>query len=464
MKMWDFEKHKEKIAIITEEEKITYDDLNNFQRKFANCISNRSLICILAENNFESLICYVFCIFNNHVPIMAPVAEGEQIILEIVNRYRPNYIWSSKKLLQLFNVENYKEQFSFSNYVLLSDCGQKNVAMHRDLALLLHTSGSTGNPKLVRLSRENIIFNTEAICQYLKLTDHDRAVMSLPINYTYGLSIVNTIFLVGGSILLTKEKIFQQRFWDLMYKHEITLLPGVPYTYECLQKIRMDTFYLPKLRILTQAGGRLSEEQQYYWGKYAKTTGKQFYIMYGQTEATARISYLPAEDCLRKMGSVGIGIPGSRIYIEEEDKEISKEIKRQGEIVCVGKHVSMGYAEMRQDLLLPDMNKGILHTGDLGYLDEEGYLYIVGRKNRFAKIYGRRINLLQIETMAKKIIGGDVVAISNDKKIFLYTDAKVCPKQIDKLQENISFSINSFVVREMKELPRKENGKIKYLI
>lgn len=462
--MWNFEKYKEKIAVITETEKITYADLNKLQKKFANHIKNRSLVCILADNNLASLVCYVFCVLNTHVPILMPATEGEQVISEIVSRYKPNFILSSKEMLGLFDTGNYKEKFSIFDSVLLSDQNLQNAEMHDDLALLLHTSGSTGNPKLVRLSRQNIIFNTESICRYLKLTKKDCAVMSLPISYTYGLSVLNTLLFVGGSLLLTKESMFQKKFWDLMYQYEITLLAGVPYTYDCLRKIRMDTFYLPKLRVLTQAGGKLSEEQQYYWGRYAKATGKQFFVMYGQTEATARISYLPAEDCLRKIGSVGIAIPGSQIYINGQNREMPEMAEMKGEIVCVGRHISMGYAENREDLILPDINNGVLYTGDLGYLDEEGYLYIVGRKSRFAKIYGRRINLMQIETMAKSIIGEDVVAISNDEKIFLYTDGKVCMEQMDNLLKKISFRVNPFVFRKMDELPRNKNGKIKYLI
>ncbi len=461
--MWNFERYKDKIAVITDEgEKITYGTFDDLQNEFNEYIVERSLVCILAENTFESLLGYVSCILNNNVPIMLPVERGQLGLLQIINVYQPDYIWISKEIWRQEGKEKYKEEFLFRNNVLVRLSGQRmDKALHKDLALLLYTSGSTGYPKLVRLSKQNIVYNTKAICQYLKLKDYDCVITSLPIGYTYGLSLVNMTFFSGASILLTRASVLQKRFWDLMYGNEVTVLAGVPYTYECLKRIQMDKFVLPKLRILTQAGGRMEEEQQYFWAKYAGDSKRQFYIMYGQTEATARISYLPFEDCLRKIGSVGIPILGSKIQIMNSE---DGNFKGEGEIVCIGDHISMGYAEIRDDLGLPDMNKGVLYTGDLGYLDEEGYLYITGRKNRFAKIYGRRINLIQVERIAQKLFDKDVVAISDDKKIFLYTDGKVGKELIEKLMKNISFSVNPFVVKNIEQLPRKENGKIKYYL
>lgn len=219
---------------------------------------------------------------------------------------------------------------------------------------------------------------------------------------------------------------------------------------------------LKDLRILTQAGGRLSEEMQRYWGKYAEQNGKKFYIMYGQTEATARISYLPPEDCLRKIGSVGISIPGSCVHIEDEEHHIISNSEQEGEVVCIGEQVSLGYAEKRADLMRTDQNKGVLYTGDIGYLDVEGYLYITGRKNRFAKIYGKRIDLNALEQLAKENLVGEVVVLSDDKKIYLYTDRKVAGEKFDKIRSGLPFSVDVFEIRSMEMIPRKHSGKIDY--
>lgn len=466
MDLWNFEKYADLPAVLTEEGKgYCYAEIDLLQQEFASQIRSRALVLLATDNDLGSLIGYLSCLINDNVPILLPQEKDSTNFFSIVKQFMPDYIWVPETQYDkiMSKIEgSYEDRFSSLKYILLQRRERERSSLYRELALLLPTSGSTATPKLVRISARNIVANTQSICKYLNLTEKDRAVTSLPISYTYGLSVINTHLFSGGSILLTKTKIVQKRFWELMKKYHVTFLAGVPYTFECMKKIQTDRMELRDLRILAQAGGKLPEEQQQFWGKYVRETSKEFYIMYGQTEATARISYLPSADCLRKIGSVGIPVPGSCLWIEDENRQKILTPRKEGEVVCMGEQVSLGYAENREDLVLADQNEGVLCTGDLGYLDKEGYLYITGRKNRFAKIFGKRVDLNALERLAKECFGGEVTALSDDKKIYLYTDTDVTNNELAIIRNRLPFSVDIFEIRNMEMIPRKSSGKIDY--
>ena len=466
MSFLDFAKYSNRIAVITNNGiQYSYQEISELQNELSKWMTKGSLVCLLAGNDLGGLVGYLSCLLNENVPIMLSDKISDENLDQIIEKYSPEYIWVSEEAWQGMSErceDGFHEKKHFLGYILLYKRSPDKLSMNKELALLLPTSGSTGNFKLVRISKENIYSNTIAICKYMKLNENDRAVAYLPFSYTFGLSVVNTHLYVGGSIFITNEKCVRKRFWDNIDKFHITFFAGVPYTYECMKKLCIDRFSLHSLRLMVQAGGKLSEQLQKFWGEYANRTNKQFLIMYGQTEATARISYLPHNDCLKKLGSVGVPIPGCEILIVDEKKENVDKPGKSGEIVCKGNNVSMGYAHNREELSLKDQNNGILYTGDLGFLDDEGYLYIVGRKNRFAKIYGVRVDLSHIEELAKKSFLEEVVVVSNDNKIFLYTNAVVTKEKINALITKFPLNGNVFVIKEMGELPRNEYGKIKY--
>ncbi len=467
--LWNFDEYSDRIAVLTEDgREYSYRELSLFRYELAQQIRPHTLTVLLADNDMGSLVGYLSCLWKASVPVMLPAESEICHIVSILAAYHPEYIWLSEEKCEevLPKVKrNYARCFSFLGYTLLiqeSKKEQKEQKQHPELALLLSTSGSTGAAKQIRISRKNLLANTKSICEYLSLSKEDRAVTSLPMSYTYGLSVLNTHLYVGGSIFLTRKNVLQKQFWNDMNKFSVTFLSGVPYTFEIMKKIRADQFVLPKLRILTQAGGRLSEELQKYWGEYAANTAKQFYVMYGQTEATARISYLPPEDCLRKAGSVGIAVSGSKIGIVDENHKFLHAAGQQGEIVCMGPHISMGYAKTESDLGKGDENGGILFTGDIGYLDEEGYLFITGREKRIAKIQGKRIDLTWLETKAAQCFGQEVTALSDDQRIYLFTDAVVSEKGQKHLMRQLGIRVNIFVFQSRDKIPRKGNGKIDY--
>jgi acyl-CoA synthetase (AMP-forming)/AMP-acid ligase II len=269
--------------------------------------------------------------------------------------------------------------FSIFNYSLVKLNFNIQYSLHPDLALLLTTSGSTGSPKLVRISYQNLMCNSNSIVEYLKINEKERPITTLPMNYSYGLSIINSHLVAGSTILLTSKSIDEKEFWDFLKNERATSISGVPYTYEMLKRLKFLRMTFPYLNTLTQAGGKLNADLNFEFAKFCEQTNKRFFIMYGQTEATARMSYLPPEYTISKIGSMGIPIPGGQfILTDEKGKELEGD-NVVGELVYKGRNVSMGYAITCEDLAKGDENNGILKTGDLAKRDKDNFYYIVGR-------------------------------------------------------------------------------------
>ncbi|MCM1236119.1 MAG: AMP-binding protein [Ruminococcus flavefaciens] len=339
----------------------------------------------------------------------------------------------------------------------------KQKEMNGELALLLPTSGSTGDCKFVRQSKKNIISNAKAIIEYLHVSEGDRAMLSLPLSYTFGLSVLHTHIMSGAALLVPYSKIYQSAFWDFFQKYHGSTFSGVPYTFEVLDKLN---FFSQKInaRYITQAGGKLSMRLQDKILDYTKKNKIQFYIMYGQTEATARMTYLPPEYFAsgQKRGSVGIPILGGKIEIHHLDKGEKEAVSAEGEIIYKGGNVCLGYANDYRDLSCGDDNHGILETGDIGYLDQDGFLYITGRKKRFVKILGKRINLDDIELKIKERFCIPCAVVGNDSGICVYVD-------IAQTEEILNYSIEMFHVhaqhirvKYIQEIPKLQSGKNNY--
>ena len=261
-----------------------------------------------------------------------------------------------------------------------------------DLALLVSTSGSTGSPKLVRLSHENLESNARAIAEYLRLTAADRAATTLPMHYCYGLSVINSHLVSGASIVLTGRSVTEPAFWDLAHESRITSFAGVPYTFELLESGGFADRLPASIRYLTQAGGRLAPEAVRRFARLGDRRGFEFFVMYGQTEATARMAYVPAELAEQAAGSIGRPIPSGRLRI---DAEPGAEI---GELVYEGPNVMLGYAESPEDFAL-GRTVHELRTGDLARQRADGLFEVVGRMNRFVKVYGLRVDLDAVQRL-----------------------------------------------------------------
>jgi len=401
--MWYFDLYKNNTAVICDDyTEYSYSDIDKEQKDFYGFIQERTLLFILCENTIGSLIGYTSCIINKIVPLMLDSKINEEFLESLILKYKPKYIWLP---------ENAK--FNFNGKVILKKHKYKLVEfsehiesheLFEELGLLLTTSGSTGSQKFVRISYANLIANTKSICEYLEITCKERTITTMPLFYTYGLSLINTYFYKGATILLTSKSVVDNKFWEFFKANKCSSLSGVPFTYEILEKLNFHKMELPSLKVMTQAGGKLNNLTLEYFAKLSKKNEIKFYVMYGQTEATARISYLDYNVVLDKLGSVGKAIPGGKMWLVDKDNNIIDSAFVEGEIVYNGKNVCLGYANGFRDLKNSNENEFILYTNDIGYNDKEGYFYVVRRKDRVIKYNGCRINLDEIENLVNLYI------------------------------------------------------------
>jgi long-chain acyl-CoA synthetase len=419
------------------------------------------LVFFLGKNDVTSIMTYVALMRSNLCIVMINANLERHKLESFFASYQPRYIYGPADFLRSFQAS--KTIWSSQGYSLIEFEKKRKISLHPDLKMLLPTSGSTGNPSFVRLSSKNLESNSQSIAKYLDLNGRARAITTLPINYSYGISIINSHLTVGGSIYLNESSVLSREFWRNLGRSGATHFAGVPFTYESLRNFRADLMKSPTLRVFTQAGGRLSPDIINEYAIDCSKAGKLFYVMYGQTEATARISYLPPEMAASLPGSVGIPIPGGSIELRDESGKVIDEFDTPGELIYKGENVSLGYAKSIEDLSLGDENMGVLKTGDIAVRSDSGYLYIVGRKNRIAKIFGIRINLLDLESYFRDL-GHEIVAIEIKGVLCVANlQANIETGVLrNSIAEYLDIHKSGIEVRLFDFVPRNESGKIRY--
>mgnify|MGYP000923689836 CR=1 FL=1 len=442
---------------------VTYGKLSGQIGQVADAVPKRVLIFCMCRNTPESVIGYLAFVSGKAVPLLLDAGLSADALKRLRTVYRPPYFWLPKEMLSAVpDAEPVLEQ---RNYVL-AKTGDPVCPLASELALLLPTSGSTGSPKLVRLSRKNLEANAESISCYLRLTAAERPITTLPMQYSYGLSILNSHLLRGACILLTQFSVVQQQFWNFLREQRATSFGGVPFTYELLRRLHFTDHVFPSLHSMTQAGGKLPVALQREFGVWARKNGVRFYVMYGQTEATARMSYLAPEKCLEKCGSVGMAIPGGRFSLRGGDGSTVEEPEQIGELLYEGDNVTLGYAECAADLAKGDERKGVLETGDMARRDSEGYYYIAGRKKRFVKMQGIRVSLDECEQLLlNRFRDFSFACVGRDDRITVFTtDAHSSGAAADYLAS--ALRLHPSVVRErfLPEIPKNDAGKTLYAV
>lgn len=461
-KIWDLQQHKGKTALIDEfDNKMTYDVLNSEAYTLAERIGHRCLVFSLCRNEIGSVLGYTAFINNGIVPVMVNSHLEENLLQNLLKTYSPEYLWLPKDQAEQFAGMSIEHEAH--NYVLLKTGYEKKYPLFDELGLLITTSGSTGSPKLVRQSYTNVLDNAQSIVKYLKLDDTERPITTLPMNYVYGLSIINSHFLVGATLLLTDKGLMQKEFWRFFKEQGATSFGGVPYTYEMLDRLRFYRMKLPSLRTMTQAGGKITPELHEKFATYAAEQGKNFVVMYGAAEATARMGYLPPERAVEKKGSMGLPIPGGVFHLIGADGEIVTEPFTTGELEYEGKNVTLGYAEKGEDLILGDERHGRLETGDMAQFDNDGFYYIVGRKKRFLKIYGNRVNLDEIDRLIKGEFEIEVASAGVDDHLYIFvTEEKMAAPVRDFVIGKTKLNPAAFKTIVIEEIPKNDSGKTLY--
>ena len=408
--------------------------------------SAKPLILSFCRNEFASVVTYLAALEAGAAIALLPENMAAEFQAYLISVYQPDF---------LFNPADTAGYSEVDGGLWKRDAATEAPPIHPDLSVLLSTSGTTGNPKFVRLSLNNLTANALSIAEALRIEPHHRAAANLPLHYSYGLSVINSHLASGASVVLTGESFVSPTFWTLLREQACDSLAGVPYSYQMLDRLKLDGLNVPGIRTLTQAGGKLGSELISKFHRLMADRGGRFFTMYGQTEATARIAILPPEMLPEKLGSVGFAIPGGSLSIDGDQGA-------EGEIVYAGPNVMLGYAECRADLALGDTQGGMLRTGDLGYLDRDGCLWVTGRLKREAKLFGLRVNLDDLEAMVRVHGPAAVVGRTDRLSIFCEFEESLFPVCRDELASKLRVHARAFEFHRIDRLPTNGAGKIDY--
>lgn len=450
-------------ALITDAgREVTYGQLQNDVNSLLYLFKRSELIFIIGKNDLTTVQVYLAAIEAGAVPLLLSEDISSTNLNYFIELYNPSKIFINKNKINFSNF--YQFIIELNDYSLYSKIDGVGANLNSDLALLLATSGSTGSPKLVRFSLNNIISNADSIVEYLGIDQKERAITILPFNYSYGMSVLNSHLRAGASIILTNHTFFDAAFWRSVKTNGVTSMSGVPYNYEMLLKLRFERMDLPQLRTLTQAGGKMAVAQTQRVVEICKAKGIRFYTMYGQTEASPRMAFLSPEFADTKVGSIGRAIPGGRLWLKDELGAVIKSPGQIGELVYSGPNVALGYAVNQEDLMRGDDWSGVLHTGDLAREDEDGFFFIEGRKQRFLKIFGVRVSLDAVESwFAEK----EIVAAAHGRDDHLMVsieglDNAQVEVEVKALSKAMQIHPSALTISILQSLPRLNSGKVDY--
>lgn len=441
---WTFpSEYWKKIAVITQDQFLTYGELHSLCIAFMKKLPDSGILVALScKNDLDTLVAWLACL-NKKVPVLLVDARtSANMIAGLIERFAISaFIFDGK----------------------VTECKYHSLGVTADnrLAALISTSGSTGSAKHVALSDENLQSNANSICSYLPITSDDVTITTLPFNYSYGLSVINTHLMKGATVILTENSVTSRGFWEQLEKNKVNSFAGVPYTYEMLKRLGFLKKKFPALRYLTQAGGRLANNLVKEFSECLKQRGTSFYVMYGQTEATARIAWLEPKKLPRKLDSIGSAIPDGKLLLLDESKRVIESNDTPGELVYRGPNVMLGYANNSSELsrFYPPTD---LFTGDLAKRDSDGDFFIIGRKKRFVKIFGSRLNLDEVENLLQQY-GYRVKATGTDKALYIALNQTDIEQEVTQLlSKKIKLHPSVIYCKYLKSVPIKGNQKTDY--
>jgi acyl-CoA synthetase (AMP-forming)/AMP-acid ligase II len=445
---WDrLSEHADRTALVTDEASLSYAELADRVGAVARRLgTTRRLVLLAGANQLDVVVAYLAALAGGHPVILVP-GDGGARVDAVTAAYDPDVVVAGGHI---------RERRPGTVHDL-----------HPQLAVLLSTSGTTGSPKLVRLSHENLEANASAIADYLGIRDTDVAATTLPMHYCYGLSVLNSHLAAGAALYLTEHSVVDPCFWDAVREHRVSSFAAVPYTFDLLDRVGFADLDLPALRYVTQAGGRLAPERVREYAALGRRRGWDLFVMYGQTEATARMAYLPPDLADAHPTCIGVPIPGGSFALEaipELPLDPGGDGVEVGELVYSGANVMLGYAGTPADLAL-GRTVDALRTGDVARRTPEGLYEVIGRRSRFAKVYGLRIDLDQVErTYARR--GHMVLCVDLGDQLLLGVDASARAADPEALlaiaKEDLGLPRSAVAVLALAGLPRLPNGKPDY--
>ncbi|MBU3022180.1 AMP-binding protein [Aestuariibacter sp. A3R04] len=438
------EKHEShQKALITDASSLTYRELcqqvARWETRLNQVLPQRGLVALRMGNTPAAICAYLACLRLTYPVILYSPALSEAGKAQMRLALSPALLIDGEE-------------------ITVWQSGQYHL--DENLAVILTTSGSTGGGKYVALSYDNLRANTNSIIDYLPMIASDVALLTLPLSYSYGLSVLNTHLEAGASIHLTTMTILDKGFWQLLETASITSLSGVPSFYEMLIRLRFTNRALPQLRYFTQAGGKLAGTHVKTLSDYADKYNKQFFVMYGQTEATARMSYLSPDRVSDKPDSIGRPVPGGAFLLVDDNGELIESAGVDGELVYQGPNTMLGYVASASELgtFTPESR---LYTGDVARRDEDGDYYISGRKKRFVKLFGERLSLDGLENLFEEK-GFSVKVAGQDDFIVVACHPSDEAEVINQLGKIVTCPPKARCVIGIGQWPLLANGKTDY--
>jgi len=433
------------VALVGGGVEVSYTELTELALSFSERLGERKRVIFLeTSNTVQAIAAWLGCVAGGHV--VHPYAVGE---VELAERrksvFEPNVcITSSERVCEL----NWRHE--------------RPHQLHPDLRVLLATSGSTGAPKFVKLSEHNLLSNAASIAQYLGLGPAERAATTLDFAHAFGLSVITSHLISGGSLLLTQASIYEDAFWQAFAAGSATSFSGVPYSFEMLRRSNEWAKH-PNLTHVAQAGGRLEPDLVRHFSRLGQDNGWRFQVMYGQTEASPRMAYLPPELAATRPDCIGIAIPGGKLEILDANDAIVTTPGTTGELVYSGPNVMMGYASSLDDLATDDTPE-FLRTGDLGQFDEQGLFRIVGRASRFVKPFGIRVGLDDAQAIARES-APSAICVGDDNHIVvavLPCDEAAAEGVAAAISRQYLLPLRVIHALTLDEMPLLASGKIDY--
>ncbi|WP_419147785.1 AMP-binding protein [Pseudoalteromonas 'SMAR'] len=431
---WELKHGNSDNRIIEGSKAVCYSELESLvcaaQQKLP---ESKQLVALVAHNSLAFVIYYLALLRNRHAILLLDANKSMAENQAIAEHFQANLFIDKETVTGLH---------------------ARNLEIADALALLLPTSGSTGSVKRVKLTFENLAENTLGISQTLPISAGDKAMTSLPLSYSFGLSILNTHLQVGAEIILGQESVFAKDFWQQFKQHSVNSFYGVPFSFEMLVKLGLTRLPLEQLKYMAQAGGRLSNELWHALQQFSKTRGVAFFPMYGQTEATARIAIMQSSEFLQAPpGTIGEPLPQCQLYIEDDAE--------QGELCFSGANIFCGYANATVDLQTCS-SIALLKTGDIAKRLTTGQLQIIGRTKRIAKLEGRRLNLDELESEVEKNLNLPCVITSDDDILKVITCHRFSEGSDKRIAALAGCHFRQIKLIKVEEIPRLSNGKVDY--
>lgn len=438
---------------------LTYGELVWLRGELASVLPERELVFCLCENRVGALAGFLSLYDCKDVCLLLSAHIDKALLQVLDETYGPSYYWMPEAMA----VESgYDRVYGYKSYILCKT-GKISPFLHPDLSMLMTTSGTTGSPKLVRHKYGNIESNARNVAKVFGWTSEERGIIDLPMQYTMGLNVINSHLYAGATVLLVEANLMSPKYWSFVKEQKGSNFTGVPFSYEILNRLRFWKMDLPYLTTMAEGGGKLSDNLFKAFADYAVEKGKRFFATFGTTETSARLAYLPPEQAVTHIGSIGHAIPEGRLILVDENGHEIAEADVEGELRYEGPNVTMGYGTCVDDLAKGDEFCGVYETGDLAKKDADGFFYIVGRKKRFLKLFGLRVSLDQSEKIISEHFNIECACTGDDNQMMIYITQEGLKEEVRKLiSDKTGLMAKSFEVREIESIPRFESGKINY--